>query len=445
MTSSYISFAVTILVGVCTCAPEPYLRVKGKVSWVTEVGRPTFNASGLQVTIKTACHATIAEHWCPLNDPRCGPNPIVVKNDPAECPPDVKPDKFSLRTPWGQTYPGESADGVLDVKIDWSAVGGDAVADLDFAALRTNWVVLSGNGTADENVRLELNDDELRALLVAIGKSTGHDYSEAPAGRHASLTVAVSGEPSTSAEAHIVVSVTNRGPDSAYRVVAHVKIGAGVRQQGGKLSFGRIDVGETRKTTKGVAMGEGEDPNPMVDVEVTSSNAASVSASSKIRLKPEPARPVPPQLSCTLPVKQAAPGQRLRVECEASNPNDAPIRGLTYQVSIGQATAVPATGLGRLDPHAQRKFENEVTVPVNAQGGASLQVKVTVSVPDAPPVQQDILVTIVEPQKLCSQGELTIQDYQRKRKRLDDERVAGNITKEAFNDDLAELWSCVRQ
>ena len=112
---------------------------------------------------------------------------------------------------------------------------------------------------------------------------------------------------------------------------------------------------------------------------------------------------------------------------------------------IGQATAVPATGLGRLDPHAQRKFENEVTVPVNAQGGVSLQVTVTMGVPDAPPVQQDILVTIVQPQKLCNQGELTIQDYQRKRKRLDDERVAGNITKEAFNDDLAELWSCVRQ
>ena len=59
-------------------------------------------------------------------------------------------------------------------------------------------------------------------------------------------------------------------------------------------------------------------------------------------------------------------------------------------------------------------------------------------------VQQDLSVTVVEPHKLCKPGDLTIEDYRRKHKLLEEDRAAGNLTKEEFNDLLAELWSCVR-
>jgi hypothetical protein len=74
-----------------------------------------------------------------------------------------------------------------------------------------------------------------------------------------------------------------------------------------------------------------------------------------------------------------------------------------------------------------------------------LPVTVTASAPGGTPVEQGLSIDVVAPHKLCNPGELTVDDYRRKHKLLDEDRAAGNITKEEFNDLLAELWSCVRR
>jgi hypothetical protein len=120
------------------------------------------------------------------------------------------------------------------------------------------------------------------------------------------------------------------------------------------------------------------------------------------------------------------------------------VKGVIYKVAVANAEPTPTAGPTDLAPHAEpSKFDVDVTLPSHATPGA-LQVTVTANAPDAPPVQQDVSVSIIEPRKLCRAGELTVEDYRRKHKALDAERTAGNLTKEEFNDYLAELWSCVR-
>jgi len=121
------------------------------------------------------------------------------------------------------------------------------------------------------------------------------------------------------------------------------------------------------------------------------------------------------------------------------------VKGITYKVSIANAPPILAPGRIDLEPHAApSKFDVDVTLPDDATPG-SVQVTVTANAPDGPTVRQDISFDVIELRKLCKPGELTIDDYHRKHKLLDEERNSGNITKEKFNDYLAELWSCVRR
>lgn len=366
MKRAYLSFAIVVLAGFGGCVPEPYMRLKGAVSSTTLVKQPTFEATGLRLHVTVECHVSTVEHWCPLTDPQCRPNPTVVKNEPAACPKNLASGHVSLRAPWGQVYQGVIAAGVLEVKIDWNAAGVDPLADRDLATLRTGWVVHSEDGLVD--APLELTDDEVHAMLVAVGNVTDRDYSDAPAGEHAALTAALSNEPGTGGANRIVLSVTNRGPDAAYKVVEHLK-SSSTALHGLQLSFGRVKRGETKTKTKDIAtVGENDELNPTVVAAVTSSNAAFASASGRIRLTKR-VRAVPLQLSCASLDKESAPGQRLRIQCESTNPSEDMVRGVSYQVAIDKAAATPATGPAELASHAKLQFELAPTLPANAKLG----------------------------------------------------------------------------
>lgn len=431
----------------CGCAPQPYMRLRGAVQSTVAVSLPVFDASGLRANVSgLSCHVTVVEHWCPVNDPRCRPDATVTKDEPAECPQTVPPGTFLLHTPWGQVYPGVAVSGVLGVKIDWKTASVDTVSG---AALHTGWSVHSDDGGVDVDATLSLTDAEVKALLAAVRDATGNDYSDASADERASIGVVVSSAPIAGDENHVVVSVTNHGPTPAYRVVAQLKIRTPALQAI-RLPFGRIDPGETKQRAMDIPAPQ--DAEAQIDVEAASANATRAKAPQGIRLKPRrvsaaappPPPPPPPQLSCSAPASQAAAGKRLRVPCEASNPGDRPVKGVTYEVAVASDAPTSAVGPADLAPHAApSKFDVDVALPSNLAPGV-VQVTVTASAPDRPPVQQDITVTVVEPHKLCKPGELTREDYRRKHKLLDEDRRGGNLTKEEFNDVLAELWSCVR-
>lgn len=447
MQRSCLSIASVTLAALYGCAPQPYLRIKGPVQSTIEVSGPVFDASGLRLNISgVSCHITVVEHWCPFNDPQCRPEPIVTEDEPAECSRTVTPEKFSLHTPWGQVYPSAAVAGVLGVKIDWKAATVDSV---DGAALHTGWSVHSDDGAVNVDARLALTDAEVKALLAVIREATGNDYSDAPAGERASIGVTVSSAPIAGDENHVVVAVTNHGHAPAYRVVAQFK-STTPALQGIKLPFGRIEPGETKKRAKDIPTPH--DREAQVDVEATSSNATPALAPHGLRLKPKqvspappPPPPAPPQLSCSAPASQATAGKRLRIPCEASNPGDQPVKGVTYKVAIANAQPTSASGPPDLPPHtAPSKFDVDVTLPSNATPGV-LQVTVTANAPETSPVQQDISVNVVEPHKLCKPGELTIKDYERKCRALEEDQKAGYITEVEFSQYLVELWNCVRK
>lgn len=447
MQRTCLSIALVSLAAWCGCVHEPYLRLIGTVQSTVEVSLPAFDSSGLRLNLSAvSCQVTVVEHWCPVDDPQCRPDPTVTKDEPAVCPQTAVPGKFSLHTPWGQVYSGAAVAGVLGVKIDWKAASFDTVNGV---ALHTGWSVHSDDGAMNVDAKLSLTDAQVTALLAAVRNATGNDYSDAPAGERASIGVVVSSTPIPDDANHVVVSVTNHGPTSAYRVVAQFKSRTPALQ-GIKLPFGRIGPGETKQRATDIPTPQ--DAVAQIDVEAMSSNATPALAPHGIRLTPKrvsaappPPPPPPPQLSCSAPASQVPPGKRLRVPCEASNPGDQPVNGVTYKVAIASDAPTSASGPADLAPHAApSKFDVDVTLPSNVTPGV-VQVIVTASAPDRPPVQQDIPVNVVEPHRLCKPGDLTIEDYRRKHKLLEEDRAAGNLTKEEFNDVLAELWTCVRK
>ena len=445
MQRSLLSIALVSLAALYGCAPQPYLRLRSSVQSAVTVSEPSFDASGLQLKISGPhCHVTVVEHWCPETEPKCRPDPTSTTEEPAECTQTVMPGKFSLHTPWGQVYAGAAADGGLGVKIDWRTASIDTVGGV---ALHTGWSVQSDDGAVNVDAQLSLTDAEVESLLDAVRDATGNDYHDPPAGERTSIGVAVASEPIAGDENHVVVSVINHGQTPAYRVVARFK-STTPSLQGVVIPFGRVDPGETKKRTKDIPTPR--DGEAHVNVEATSSNATTALAPHGIRLKPRRVSPPsppppPPQLSCSAPAKQVTPGQRLRVLCEANNPGDQLVKGVTYKVAIASAQPTSASGPGELPPHAaSSKFDVDVTLPSDATPGA-LQITVTASAPESPPVEQGVSVNVVVPHKLCNPGELTIEDYRRKHKLLEEDLTAGNLTKEEFNDYLAELWTCVRR
>jgi hypothetical protein len=440
MKRAYLS-AVIVLVGLGGCVPEPYMRLKGAVSSTTSVKQPTFVASGLRLNVTAECHVSTVEHWCPLTDPQCRPNPTVVKDEPAACPNDLVARNVSLRAPWGQVYQGAIASGVLEIKIDWKTTGIDPLANRDLSALRSGWVVHSEDGIVDASV--ELTDDELRAMFAMIGTATDNDYSNAPAGQHAELAAVFSNEAGANGANRIVLSVTNHGPDPAYKVIAQLK-SSSTALHGIQLSFGRINRGETKTKSKDIAtVNNGDELDPTVVAAVTSANAAPASAKGKIRLVVKRKQVVPLQLSCSSLDKEPAPGQRLRVQCESSNPGDDLVRGVSYQLAIDKAAATPVSGPAELAPHAHLKFELAPILPATAKLGSALRITITMNAPNAPPVQQQIAIDVVEFHGICKQGKLTRDAYRIKRKRLQAALAAHALSQEEFDGYDSEMVSCI--
>jgi len=112
--------------------------------------------------------------------------------------------------------------------------------------------------------------------------------------------------------------------------------------------------------------------------------------------------PVPLQLACEASEKEAAPGQKLQINCDATNLNDTAIRLSSIEVIVGTGAAQAAVGevLSELAPHSQVRIVITPTLPRNAKAGEPLPIMIVVNTPDATPVQRPIAVQIVQPDQL---------------------------------------------
>jgi hypothetical protein len=157
--------------------------------------------------------------------------------------------------------PSELA-GVLAVKIDWKASGVDLIGQQDAVKLRSGWVVRYGQSA----VPLTLSEADALGLLTLITPaSAGAKMRDDAVGRpedRAALTAKLSSEPDATGVNQITLSVTNQGPDAAYKVTAQLR-SSSTAIHGTRLSLGVIKNGETKSQVTPVSItGQGADLNP---------------------------------------------------------------------------------------------------------------------------------------------------------------------------------------
>jgi hypothetical protein len=443
MKPASLTTAAAVAIALAACAQQqPYLRLRGAPTATTTVSRPVFDAAGLRLDVATVCRVSIIEHWCPLTNPRCRPNPEVRKTEQAQCPKDLEVKDVSVRAPWGQVFPAAVSAGVVTAKVDWAGAGIDPADAQATKLLAAAWTIHSDDGLVDAS--FDPAEADVTAEIAAINHANGDDGGEAAASEHAALTAAFVSEPGADGVNRVGLSVTNRGPDPAYKVVAHLR-SSSTTLHGLELAFGRIASGETKTKAKDISLtGDPDEPNPTVVAAITAANAPPASATGRVHLQ-SARRASPPALAlaCTLVDKEPAPGQRVRVQCESSNTGDTPVRGVAYQIALDKAAAKPVGGPPELAGHAHVAFELVPTLPANAKLGSTLAIVITMTAPSAAPVQQKLSVEVVEFHGMCRQGKLTRDGYRAKRKRLETALAAGALSQDEFDKYDSELVSCI--
>lgn len=435
-TSIFLGVALSVALG---CAPRPYLQLRGAPMPTTSVGRPVFDASGLRLDIATTCRVAVVEHWCPLTNPRCRADPELHRFESAACPKDVDVNEVSVRAPWGQVYPAKVVSGVLAAPIDWKAVTVDPFDEQSSSVLRAAWVAHSEDGLVDASI--EPTEGEIHALRELLGVSMEDEPPSGTAGERTQLVAAFATEADADGGNRVSLVVTNKGTAPAYKVIAQLR-SSSTALHGIQLWFGRIDKGETKTRTKDIDVGDGDERNPTVVAAVTAANAAPTSAKTRIRLATAKPR-VELQLACVLVDREPAPGQRVRVQCEAINAGERAARGVNYQLAIDESASITVPGPAVLGARARAKFELLPTLPSSAKLGSSLQITITMSAPDMAPVTQRVAVEVVEFHGMCKQGKLTRDEYRKKRKRLESALAAGALSQDEFDKYDSELVSCI--
>jgi len=281
-------------------------------------------------------------------------------------------------------------------------------------------------------------------MLDVLGEASTRNDAGGRDDEHATLVMNLSNEADANGGNRLVVSVTNLGPDPAYKVLVQLKSGLPAIH-GVQLRFGRINRNETKKLTKEFSnAGEADELNPIVVATAISSNATPLTVGSKLRLvAAKHPQVVPLQLSCMVLDKEPASGQRLRIQCEASNSGDAPVHGLSFQVVVGKAAAMPATGPVELAAYGHVKFELAPTLSAGTRTGASVPIIITMNAPDIAPIQQQMVIRIFETATTCKQAKLTRDAYRIKHKRAQAAAIAKSLTQTEADGYDFEWVSCL--
>jgi hypothetical protein len=162
------------------------------------------------------------------------------------------------------------------------------------------------------------------------------------------------------------------------------------------------------------------------------------------KLADPPAAPL--LLSCAAVEKDAAPGQQLRIRCESTNPNESATHVKSVDVAVGTGAALGAVGQGLPDiaPHGHVEFEVTPTLPRSVKAGSLLPITITMTIntPEFAPVHQQILIRVT-PAGMCTQGKLTRDAYEAKRKRMQDALKSGALNQAEYDRYDAEIVSCL--
>ena len=354
----------------------------------------------------------------------------------------------TARTPWGQDIAGTwNGPAYVSFRIDWdaaAAAGIDPLADDAAATVARPWQVSGTQWTPTA--------EEAAAILKHIGAAAGVETELVRGGAAPSLEVAAfevdggvlhAGEPAT-----LVVRIANRGPGTAYRVVATTRSSIEALH-GRRLSFGAIKPGadKVRKLQVTLPASETARDTMLVLALAEDKGAAPRNASRRIPIEPSTAAPVL-KMRCSIVGHEAArpeidAGQNLMVRCQVENTGNADAKQVGLDAAIGDgaqghsvAQPVPAAGRATIDV--------AITVPRGLPINAPVEIAITARDRASSRSTRATLAGVVRKPRLCEPGQLTRAQYQAKLAELRTAVTAGDITQAQFDRYDAELVACLK-
>ncbi|HWU90902.1 MAG TPA: hypothetical protein VN253_26735 [Kofleriaceae bacterium] len=442
---------LAIVAGAAGCATtEPYAQRRGTPYVKSTTVEASAGPSGYRISVIARCQAQVVNIWCePLAERRtsCKKPPTVTRAE-LDCPKELEFRNVlvSLRAPWGAIYSATSDErSTVDIAIDWAKSGIDPLSDGAATQLSSSWLVTTREGLSLE---LRVTPQDVEAMRTAIGEATDTQYAAGAIGERAVLKAElVESEPMTIGGAGTIgVSITNSGPQPAYRVIAKLKSGVEALD-GIQLSFGRIDPGKTKVRTRRIPLPPAlDDRAPIVLANISYANGEELSVKRRFNIGAEVAGAVQQQglgLNCKSVSSEVSPGERVRVQCELRNKSRAPASELKVVVAVGGALK-PNLAPKKLAAGEAVTLEFVGDVPGGAKQGADLPVRVTVSGVDVPPVTQSLAIRVASLAVKCKIEKLTREQYRAKRKRLQAAFDAGALTQKELDKYDAELVSCLQ-
>jgi len=352
--------------------------------------------------------------------------------------------RVTAKTPWQTELVGTWLDpGHLVFRIDWKHSGLDPLADDGLALVARPWQVgkVAWTPTAAEAVRL--------LKLVADATETEPDLVRG--GAAPSLEVSTfeieGGTLRVGGEATLVVRVTNRGPGTAYRVVATTRSSV-ASLHGQRIPFGLIKAGgeKIRRVPLAIPVSE-TSPDTMLVLVIGEGNGFTPkNVSKRVTIAASESAPVL-AVRCSIPGHAGArpdldAGDAITLRCVVDNTG-------TSASKVELETALAGGAPTRSQPQSiaargHATFDLPLTIPRELAIDSPVEIAVTAQDRQFARTAHASLVGVVRKPKLCTAGSLTRAQYRAKLSELRAAVTAGDLTQAQLDRYDAELVTCLK-
>lgn len=347
------------------------------------------------------------------------------------------------QAPWGQDVHGRWIDAShLVFHVDWGRAELDPTSDGAAAMVHRAWRVSGAAWTPTEG--------EAAMILKLLGDGTETEIGLVRGGPPPRLeaTFTIEGDALRAGQAStLVVQIANRGPGTAYRVVASTRSSIEALH-GRQLPFGAIKPG-TDKTRKLQLTVPGTETSRDTMLVLSLSEANGFAPGNVSHRVPIVALAAPAlAVRCAAPDRKAARveltvGQRTMLRCTVDNTGSTPASAVELEAAVGNGT------LGKSAPQSIAASGHLVfNVPIVVVGDVPIDAEVEIAVTardrGSARTARTTLPGVVRKPKLCEPGQLTQAQYQTEIAKLRSALSRGLFTQVEYDRLDAELVACLK-
>lgn len=346
-------------------------------------------------------------------------------------------------TPWSDWVAATWIDPMhLVFRVDWKATGLDPFAGGAEAAVKQAWTIRDLSWTP--------TDGEAQRMLELAGEATDTQIDLVSGGPPPELVVhrleIDGGTLRAGGRAALIVQIANRGPGTAYRVVATVRSGL-MSLHGQRVGFGRLGPATEKLRRIPLTIPASEtSPDTMLVIAFDEGNGfAPPSISRRVPIAAPAAAPVL-AVRCWVPGRSAErpdldAGEDVVVRCRVDNAGTGAANvDLEASIAGAEPTRSPAQAVAAA---SQATFDVRIAIPRNLAIDAAVHLNVIARDRAFGRSAAARLVGVIRKPRLCAVGQLTHTQYRAKLAELRAARAAGDLTQDQFDRYDAELVSCL--